>query len=240
MTASSLPDCVRFHDTELSIVDRNGAPWLTSVDLARALEFAKPDAVTRLYNRAKDEFDASMTETVTVTVSGNLRVKRRIFSPRGCHLIAMLAHTHRAKEFRRWVLNVLEGLQQQAPHSDDVSGFRNYSDQIAGLKRDIIREVTTQLAPVPADDTRLPAHHAYFVIKGRRVVVDTRDGNPKRGERAVVIRCEGGSGPEVATILGDSPTSTWFDRCKIYDSGVRCLIPVGVVIGRVVWEEGQA
>jgi|TARA_R110002012_G_scaffold137042_3_gene291488 prophage antirepressor-like protein len=110
----SLPESVRFQDTELSIIDHNGTPWLTSADLARALKFAKTDAVTRLYNRSKDEFDASMTETVTVTVSGNLQKKVRIFSPRGCHLIAMLARTERAKEFRKWVLDVLEQLSPVA------------------------------------------------------------------------------------------------------------------------------
>lgn len=32
----------------------------------------------------------------------------RIFSPRGCHLIAILSRTNQAKAFRRWVLDVLE------------------------------------------------------------------------------------------------------------------------------------
>ncbi|CAJ0743827.1 hypothetical protein R76696_04673 [Ralstonia mannitolilytica] len=35
----------------------------------------------------------------------------RIFSPRGCYLLGMLARTERAKAFRRWVLDVLEGRQ---------------------------------------------------------------------------------------------------------------------------------
>jgi hypothetical protein len=33
----------------------------------------------------------------------------RIFSPRGCYLLGMLARTTRAKAFRVWVLDVLEG-----------------------------------------------------------------------------------------------------------------------------------
>ena len=32
----------------------------------------------------------------------------RIFSLRGCHLIAMLTRTKRARSFRHWVLDVLE------------------------------------------------------------------------------------------------------------------------------------
>jgi hypothetical protein len=38
----------------------------------------------------------------------------RIFSTRGCHLIAMFARTPLAKEFRRWVLDVLDQLPKPA------------------------------------------------------------------------------------------------------------------------------
>ncbi|MNQ82204.1 hypothetical protein D3C85_972510 [compost metagenome] len=60
-----------------------------------------------------------MTETVKLTVSGNLQKEVRIFSLRGAHLLAMFARTEVAKEFRRWVLDVLDGLsaQDSAPDS---------------------------------------------------------------------------------------------------------------------------
>ena len=244
MTASSLPDCVRFHDTELSIIDRDGVPWLTSADLGRALGYLSSDEVGRLYRRNKDEFSDDMALTVKLTGRGQVApTNHRVFSPRGCHLIAMFARTDRAKEFRRWVLDVLEGLEKPAPapHPDAVSSFHFSNDQVAALKADIVRDVTRDLAermPSPGVDMpRVNAGHALFAIAGKRVIVDTRDGNPARGDRAVVVRCEGGGrGPELVTILGDPPVPTWFDRCKIYDSGVRYHIPVGVVIGRVVWE----
>ena len=116
MTASSLPDCVRFHDTELSIIDRDGVPWLTSADLARALGYLSSDEVGRLYRRNKDEFSDGMALTVKLTGRGQVApTNHRVFSPRGCHLIEMFARTDRAKEFRRWVLDVLEGLEKPAP-----------------------------------------------------------------------------------------------------------------------------
>ncbi|PAV02630.1 hypothetical protein CBG25_09735, partial [Arsenophonus sp. ENCA] len=85
-----------------------------SAELARALEYAHTDAVTRIYNRNKDEFSPCMTETVNLTASiksigyDNLRNKNRIFSLRGAHLIAMFANTPVAKEFRKWVLDILD------------------------------------------------------------------------------------------------------------------------------------
>ena len=60
-----------------------------------------------------------MTLTVKLTVkgfgNGNSEKETRIFSLRGCHLITFFARTPVAKEFRKWVLDVLEKevLQQQ-------------------------------------------------------------------------------------------------------------------------------
>lgn len=106
----TLPSFIRFEDTAIAIHDRDGTPWVTAADLARALGYSSEDAVSRIYRRNADEFDDSMTETVNLTVSGNLRTATRIFSPRGAHLIAMLARTPRAKSFRRFVLDVLDRL----------------------------------------------------------------------------------------------------------------------------------
>ncbi|WP_354666697.1 P22AR C-terminal domain-containing protein, partial [Escherichia coli] len=39
----------------------------------------------------------------------------RVFSLRGAHLIAMFARTPVAKEFRRWVLDILDREVQQSP-----------------------------------------------------------------------------------------------------------------------------
>lgn len=45
---------------------------------------------------------------INLTTSGNLKRAVRIFSLRGAHLIAMFARTKIAKEFRKWVLNILD------------------------------------------------------------------------------------------------------------------------------------
>lgn len=121
---NSLPKTIAFEGATLSVVDRDGQPWLQASDIGRALGYQRPDSITKIYERNAAEFCGRMTCTVKLTVHGWGKSKAsapvRIFSPRGCHLLAMLAKTDRAAKFRRWVLDVLEGLvpaRHQAPSS---------------------------------------------------------------------------------------------------------------------------
>lgn len=106
-----------FQNQPIRLIEREGKQWASAADIARALGYARPDAVTRIYDRHKAEFSASMTrivETATLGVSGNLVTQTRVFSLRGAHLIGMFARTARAREFRCWVLDVIEK-HQTAP-----------------------------------------------------------------------------------------------------------------------------
>lgn len=86
--------------------------WLTSADLAKALGYSSDKSVTNLYNSNADEFTSGMTTVIESMTNGinnsQRKIKIRIFSLRGCHLIAMLAKTKIAKEFRQWVLDILD------------------------------------------------------------------------------------------------------------------------------------
>lgn len=106
-----------FNDINFTPVCQNNQIWLTSVELAKALGYSRSDYVTAIYNRKSDEFTSNMTQIIEITEndkltvsenSSNLVKKIRIFSLRGCHLIAMFARTAIAKEFRKWVLDVLD------------------------------------------------------------------------------------------------------------------------------------
>ncbi|MBD3698684.1 hypothetical protein IE994_11685 [Enterobacter hormaechei] len=88
---------------------------LTSSDLAKALQYSNSRAVTMIYNKYADEFTSGMTQVLEVSTSGNYRKKVRVFSLRGAHLIAMFARTDVAKEFRRWVLDILDREVQHSP-----------------------------------------------------------------------------------------------------------------------------
>ena len=108
---ASLP--LSFNNVDLTTIDNNdGQIWFASADLARALGYSRSDKVSRIYNRRQDEFTDTMTTVTKVGVkgfgNGDSDKEVRLFSLRGCHLIAMFARTEFAAEFRVWVLNLLD------------------------------------------------------------------------------------------------------------------------------------
>ena len=94
-----------FRDVTFTPVTLENTIYITSAQLAEALGYSKENAVTKIYHRNADEFTADMT--VTQNGSGG-RLPTRLFSLRGCHLVAMFSRTPVAKEFRKWVLDVLD------------------------------------------------------------------------------------------------------------------------------------
>ncbi|WP_048981877.1 P22AR C-terminal domain-containing protein [Klebsiella pneumoniae] len=94
--------------------------WLTSAEIANALQYKSAKSVTNLFNQNSDEFTSGMTQVIESVTSGNYRKKVRVFSLRGAHLIAMLARTDVAKEFRRWVLDILD---REVAHSPIAKQF---------------------------------------------------------------------------------------------------------------------
>lgn len=102
-----------FNDVNFNPVQQNGQIWLTSTEIAKALGYSRTDKVSNLYNRNKDEFTGSMTAVINMAVKGfgggeGNKKDVRIFSLRGCHLLAMFARTDIAKQFRKWVLDILD------------------------------------------------------------------------------------------------------------------------------------
>lgn len=98
-----------FENTEFDVVDIHNVPWLRGYQIGKALEYTDPSqAISKLYDRNADEFTDEMTQVLDLPTAGGVQPVR-IFSPRGCYLLGMLARTEKAKAFRAWVLDVLEG-----------------------------------------------------------------------------------------------------------------------------------
>jgi hypothetical protein len=110
MSKPTTRTALAFHDTTFQIVDRDGEPWLRGLQVASALGFKNPSSdFKNLYERNAAEFTEQMTQLVELPTAGGVQ-KVRIFSLRGAHLLGMFARTVRAAEFRRWVLDILDGL----------------------------------------------------------------------------------------------------------------------------------
>lgn len=101
-----------FQNTTLVVVPHNNQTYITAADLARALGYSRSDKITQIYTRNQDEFTPDMTLNLKMKVkdygNGNSEKDVRIFSLRGAHLIAMFSRTKVAKEFRKWVLDILD------------------------------------------------------------------------------------------------------------------------------------
>ncbi|MGX2974464.1 P22AR C-terminal domain-containing protein [Ursidibacter arcticus] len=101
-----------FQNTTLTVVPHNNQTYITSTDLARALGYSRSDKIAQIYARNQDEFTPDMTLNLKMRVkdygSGNSEKDVRIFSLRGAHLVAMFSRTKIAKEFRKWVLDILD------------------------------------------------------------------------------------------------------------------------------------
>ena len=144
-----------FNEVNFSPVAQNGQIWLTAPELASALGYSKSDAVGQIYERNKDEFNSSMTTTITVKSndsvetlnlsvskkSKNLTKTIRIFSLRGAHLIAMFAKTEVAKQFRKWVLDLLDKEVGQ-PQITSIEDLLNASLEQGKTATEICNQVT--------------------------------------------------------------------------------------------------
>lgn len=106
-----------FQNFTFNPVTENGQVWLTSAELARALEYSSSKSISTLYSRNEDEFTPAMTQVIEVMTTGNYRKRVRIFSLRGAHLLAMFAKTVVAKQFRKWVLDILDREIELGNHS---------------------------------------------------------------------------------------------------------------------------
>lgn len=112
-----------FQNFTFNPVTENGQVWLTSAELAKALEYSSSKSISTLYSRNEDEFTPVMTQVIEVMTTGNYRKRVRIFSLRGAHLLAMFAKTVVAKQFRKWVLDILD---REVGVSPEVSPLYRY------------------------------------------------------------------------------------------------------------------
>lgn len=122
-----MSQALTFNDFTLTSVTYQNSLWIRAAELARALGYKRSDILTKLYTQNADEFTPDMTQVIEIVDNTDsvFPIKARIFSLRGCHLLAMFARTPVAKAFRKWVLGVLDKLaaEERARLAGDVKGL---------------------------------------------------------------------------------------------------------------------
>ena len=131
-----------FENTEFDVVDIHNVPWLRLPQIGVALGYENPYKLQQLHARNADEFTDEMTQVLELPTAGGVQPVR-VFSPRGCYLLGMLARTEKAKAFRQWVLDVLEG-RTVARQSKPATIGQQIS--LHRLRLQLIRELHTSTA----------------------------------------------------------------------------------------------
>ena len=105
-----------FNDVQFDVIPQNSQLWVRGYQIGTALGYGENADVSirKLYTRHADEFTPAMTAVVTLPTEGGPQ-ETRIFSLRGCHLLAMFARTPVAKAFRKWCLDVIEQYGDRVP-----------------------------------------------------------------------------------------------------------------------------
>lgn len=140
-----------FNDVQFDVIDRNNQPWVRGYQIGTALGYGENAdiSIRKLYTRHADEFNDAMTAVVTLPTEGGPQ-DTRIFSLRGCHLLAMFARTPVAKAFRKWVLDVLDMLaasDHPAPQPQPTAD----GPLTPALRAELKAIVDAKLSTAPAD-----------------------------------------------------------------------------------------
>ncbi|HCC2416483.1 TPA: hypothetical protein M4Z38_003745 [Klebsiella pneumoniae] len=150
--------------------------WLTSAEIANALQYKSAKSVTNLFNQNSDEFTSGMTQVIESVTSGNYRKKVRVFSLRGAHLIAMFARTDVAKEFRRWVLDILDREVEHSPIAKQFSDEELCSLSYLWRSSAVMYEACHNIYPLLlAAEHKLLPRFASIVTNHARTINRTRD-----------------------------------------------------------------
>lgn len=137
-----------FNDVQFDVIDRNNQPWVRSPQIGEALGYTKGSiSIAKLYESHADEFNDTMTAVVTLPTEGGPQ-DTRIFSLRGCHLLAMFARTPVAKAFRKWVLDVLDMLAASNHSSPQPTADGPLTP---ALRAELKAIVDAKLSTAPAD-----------------------------------------------------------------------------------------
>ncbi|WP_419797243.1 MAG: BRO family protein [Terasakiella sp.] len=167
-----MTNALTFETTTLSVIEHEGCKWFSGTDIANALGYASTSKLINLYNRNKDEFSVDMSLILKLRTSGQIApTKHRVFSLRGAHLISMFAKTPVAKQFRKWVLDLIEA------HNEGKT---------VQVKSHLRRKPEQQSLPLMP---KLIEGYAVFVIDGEQVLVDTAQCDIAPGSRCVVMGC---------------------------------------------------
>lgn len=201
-----------FNGITLSPIPHQNSPWIRSVELARALGYSSEKSVSNIYNRNQDEFSNDMSVVINLSTT-DTPAPSRIFSLRGCHLVAMFARTPVAKAFRRWVLDVLDKLDAEqhaalsSPAADDFTGTVSPLSKRTDPERKQLTAIINTwvgMAPIHYASARAQVNAHFGVTGVDKLTVE----QVKEAIRWVQAKIDALPAPAPAAALPSTPSAT--------------------------------
>ena len=212
-----------FNGITLSPITYQNSPWIRSVELARALGYSSEKSVSNIYNRNQDEFSNDMSVVINLSTT-DTPAPSRIFSLRGCHLVAMFARTPVAKAFRRWVLDVLDKLDAEqhaalsSPAADDFTGTVSPLSKRTDPERKQLTAIINTwvgMAPIHYASARAQVNAHFGVTGVDKLTVE----QVKEAIRWVQAKIDALPAPAPAAALPSSPASP--DEVEVHFAAIR-------------------
>lgn len=119
---------VKFGINTNEIIQEDGRYWMTAEEIGRALGYNFPrESIIKLYNRHKDELEPYKGEVKLTSVTGLHETS--IFNTDGMWLLAILASTHKAKKFRKFIVSMLKALERdEFIHVSQIEHWKSQTD----------------------------------------------------------------------------------------------------------------
>ena len=112
---------LNFHSTSVAIIDHNNEAWMTGDDIGKALDYSNPrDSIQNLFERNRDEIE-EYSVTIKLMATDGKQYNTRVYNEEGVMLISMFSNQPKAKDFRRWAVQVLKQQRQADQPANSLS-----------------------------------------------------------------------------------------------------------------------
>lgn len=96
-----------FNGHAMTIIPHNNDFYLSTEQIAQALEYQHKDSIVVIYNRHKELLE-DYSVTIKLIGTDGKRYKQRVFNEEGVMLIAMKSNQPKAISFQKWAVKVLK------------------------------------------------------------------------------------------------------------------------------------
>jgi len=135
-----------FEGIDLELINHENEIWLTAETVGIGLEYSEPrKSVMNLYSSHRDEIE-EFASVIDLMTEAGMR-KTTIFSEYGVYLLIIFSNQPKAKEFRRWVIEVIKNIRKKGYHIEPSMSKFNEMDPIDLIikQAELIREALVNI-----------------------------------------------------------------------------------------------